>query len=159
MDSETSTLPIAGLEQMEEDDRRDIAGTLSQLFAGFASRDADLLAAVYTDDADWINAFGTVRKGSAAIATYLRGLFADKNFNDGRLVGVPHCSLRRLSRDHALVHVHLQVGGQGLVGGGAIALRDNHSQRVISRQSDNSWRVVSEMFMDVRQDQSYIGHS
>ncbi|WP_136625639.1 hypothetical protein [Mycobacterium innocens] len=107
----------------------------------------------------WINAFGTVRRGSEQITAYLRGLFADKNFNDGRVVAGPDCTVRRLDRDHALIHAHLQIEGRGLVAGGAIARRDNHSLRVVSRHADNSWRIVSEMFMDVRQDHSYVNHS
>ena len=156
--AQTTVLSVAGLDQFDEDEGAAINHTLNRLFAGFARRDADLLHNVYADDADWINAFGTVRRGSAQITAYLRGLFADQNFNDGRLVAAPECTLRRLDRDHALVHAHLQVQGQGLVGGGAIALRDNHSLRVISRQPDDSWRIVSELFMDVRPDHSYLNH-
>jgi uncharacterized protein (TIGR02246 family) len=154
-----TALPISGLEQMEDGDRAAIAATVTRMFTGFATRDAELLREVYTDDADWINAFGTVRRGRDDIVTYLHGLFADPNFDDGRVVALPECSLRRLDRDNALVHAHLQIEGQGLVGGGTIPLRDNHSLRVIARQSDNTWRIVSEMFSDVRSDQSYINHS
>jgi len=154
-----TSLVIPGLEDMDEVDRPAIAATLTRLFAGFARRDADLLTAVYTSDADWINAFGSVKKGSLEIIEYLRGLFADKNFNDGRVVAGPDCALRRLGRDSAVVIAHLQVEGQGLVGGGSIALRDNRSIHVLSRQGDGSWRIVSEMFMDARQDHSYINHS
>lgn len=161
MNPHTSSTPpeIVGLEPFDEADRAAIIRTLTRLFAGFSHRDAALLADVYTDDADWINAFGTVRRGCAHITAYLRGLFADKNFNDGRIVAGPGCTVRRLGRDHALIHAHLQIEGQGLVAGGAIALRDNHSIRVVSRRADNSWRIVSEMFMDVRQDHSYVNHS
>jgi uncharacterized protein (TIGR02246 family) len=155
----TATLVIPGLEDMDAADRPSIAATLTRLFAGFARRDADLLTDVYTSDADWINAFGSVKKGGPEIVEYLRGLFADKNFNDGRVVAGPDCALRRLGCDGAVVLAHLQVEGQGLVGGGTIALRDNRSLHVLSRQGDGSWRIESEMFMDARQDQSYINHA
>lgn len=152
-------ISISGLEQMDETDRPAIAATLERLFLGFALRDADLLTGVYSADADWINAFGSAKTGAAEIVAYLRGLFADRNFNDGQLVAGPTCSLRRLDHEHAVVRVHLQIAGQSLLGGGAIALRDNHSIRVISRQPDGTWAIVSEMFMDVRQDQSYLERS
>jgi uncharacterized protein (TIGR02246 family) len=144
---------------MDEADRLSIAATLTRLFAGFARRDADLLSGIYTSDADWVNAFGSVKKGGPQIVEYLRGLFADENFNDGRVIAGPDCTLRRLGRDSAVVLAHLQVEGQGLVGGGTIALRDNRSVHVLSRQGDGAWCIVSEMFMDARQDQSYINHS
>lgn len=151
-------LTISGLEQMDEADQRAITSTIERLLVGFASRDADLLADVYSADADWINAFGSVKSGGPQIVDYLRGLFADQNFNDGRVVAGPTCSLRRLDRDNAVLRAHLQIAGQALVGGGTIALRDNHSIRVISRQDSGDWRIVSEMFMDARQDQSYVNH-
>ena len=76
------------------------------------------------------------------------------------LAAPPKSHLRRLTSDIATVSTHLQIQGQGLVGGGEIKLRDNHSLRVLQKQADARWlSVTSEMFMDVRQDQSYSGHS
>lgn len=158
MSTKSSAIVVSGLEQMDRADRAEIAMTLDRLFLGFVLRNADLLDDVYSPDADWINAFGAIKKGGPEIVGYLRGLFADRNFNDGRVVAGPSCTLRRLDRDNAVVHAHLQIPGQALVGGGTIELRDNHSIRVVSRLADGAWRVVSEMFMDVRQDQSYINH-
>ncbi|HEX7355713.1 MAG TPA: hypothetical protein VF288_12895 [Mycobacteriales bacterium] len=37
--------------------------------------------------------------------------------------------------------------------------RDNHSLRVLVRQPDGSWPIVSEMYMDAHQEQSYRYHS
>ena len=51
------------------------------------------------------------------------------------------------------------VRGQGLVGGGTIDVRDNHSLHILQKQPDGRWLVVSEMFMDARQDQTYAGGS
>lgn len=158
--SPTESAPrLDGLETMPAADRGPIAATLTALFMGFAKRDADLLAGVYTDDADWVNAFGSVKRGATEITTYLRGLFADENFDAGQLVAPPASTLRRLDDDIALVSTGLQIRGQGLVGGGAIALRNNHSLHVLQRQADGAWRIVSEMYMDARADQSYAGHS
>ena len=152
-------LDIEGIEALAALDQHHILKTLSALFGGFAARDADMLTGVYTDDADWVNAFGSVKRGGLEIVTYLSGLFADDNFNAGRLVAPPKSRLRRLTTDIATVSTHLQIQGQGLVGGGEIKLRDNHSLRVLQRQVDGRWLVVSEMYMDVRQDQSYARHS
>lgn len=159
MSHQRGVVEIIGLEQMDESDRPGIAATLDRLFLGFGLRDAELLEGVYTADADWVNAFGSMKNGGREIVDYLRGLFADQNFNDGTLIAGPQCTLRRLDRDNAVVRAHIQITGQSLVGGGVIAVRDNHSIRVISRQPDDSWAIVSEMFMDVREDQSYINHS
>jgi uncharacterized protein (TIGR02246 family) len=156
---EPTTISIVGLGAMEADDRQAIATTMGHALTAFALRNADLLNNVYSNDADWVNAFGSVKHGNTEITAYLRGLFADDNFNQGQPISSPELALRRLDRDHAVVSCHLQVAGQGLVGGGSIALRDNRSLHVVSRQDDGAWRIVSAMFMDARQDQSYAGHS
>ncbi|GFG70966.1 YybH family protein [Mycolicibacter senuensis] len=81
---ELSELPAA--------DREAIARTLLTLLRGFQDRNADALQAVYSDDADWVNAFGTAKRGRGEIVDHLRGLFADANFNRGVLAGPPETS-------------------------------------------------------------------
>ncbi len=83
---------------------------------------------------------------------YLRGLFSDDNFNAGTLKAPPETSLRVLTPDVVLVSAHLQVEGQKLVGGGEIEVRDNHSLRVLQRQGDGSWLIVSEMYNDANRE-------
>jgi uncharacterized protein (TIGR02246 family) len=117
------------------------------------------LCAAGTDDADWVNAFGSVKHGRQEIITYLRGLFADANFNAGTLKAAPQSSIRVLTNEVVLVSVHLLIEGQKLLDGGVIDERDNHSLHVLQRQNDGTWPVVSEMYMDANRDQSYAGHS
>jgi uncharacterized protein (TIGR02246 family) len=150
---------LTGLDALPDADQAPLLGTLAALFIGFQERNADKLANVYVPDADWVNAFGSVKKGDTEIVDYLRGLFADQNFNDGRFAAPPASNLRVVSDNVVIVSTHLQVTGQGLVGGDTIALRDNHSLHVLQKRADGAWRVVSEMYMDVRQDHSYINHS
>jgi uncharacterized protein (TIGR02246 family) len=147
---------VSSLPQADQDA---IGTTLLSLMAGFRERDAEKLVGVYTADADWVNAFGTVKKGGAEIVSYLRGLFSDDNFNAGVLKAPPETSLRVLSPDVVLVSAHLQVEGQKLVGGGEIEVRDNHSLRVLQRQEDGSWLIVSEMYNDANREQTYEGDS
>ncbi len=143
---------IASLPQEDQDA---IGVTLLSLMSGFRERDAEKLVGVYTADADWVNAFGTVKRGGEEIVAYLRGLFSDDNFNAGTLKAPPETSLRVLTPDVVLVSAHLQVEGQKLVGGGEIEVRDNHSLRVLQRQGDGSWLIVSEMYNDANRDQTY----
>jgi uncharacterized protein (TIGR02246 family) len=152
-------MEMSGLEVFPEEDARAIRATLGLLYEGFILRRAQTLDAVYSDDADWINAFGSVKKGRAAIVKYLEGLFSDGNFNAGQLVAPPNHAARKLSADVVAVSSHLQIRGQGLVGGGEIPLRDNHSLRILQKQPDGRWLIVSEIYMDARQDQSYAKHS
>lgn len=155
----TSTLAVDGIDAMPVADQGPIAATLTALLLGFAARDADLLEGIYTDDADWVNAFGSVKKGGPEIVAYLRGLFGDDDFNAGKLKAPPATTIRVLTPEVVLVSAHLQVEGQGLVGGGEIAERDNFSLRVLRRQTDGRWLIESETYNDANRDATYEGHS
>jgi len=136
------------------DDQQAIGKTLLTLLKGFRDRDAEALHAVYSDDADWVNAFGTVKRGREDIVDYLRGLFADDNFNRGEPEGPPETSFRVLTSEVVLVSAHLRIKGQGLVGGGTLD-RDNFSLRALQRQTDGAWLIVSEMFQDANTKTTY----
>ena len=152
MPDEPSSTDLSSLPQV---DQEAIGATLLNLMAGFQERNVDKLADIYSSDADWVNAFGTVKKGSDEILEYLRGLFADDNFNAGTLRAPPEIAIRVLTPDVVLVSAHLQVEGQGLVGGGELEERDNFSLRVLQRQPDGTWPIVSEMFNDANREETY----
>ncbi len=147
------------LSSLPQADQDAIGVTLMALLNGFQQRNADALANVYSADADWVNAFGSVKRGGDEIVEYLRGLFADDNFNAGSLKAPPETSFRVLTAEVLLVNAHLQVEGQKLVGGGEIEVRDNHSLRVLQRQPDGAWLIVSEMYNDANQEKSYGSQS
>ena len=109
---------------------------------------------MYSGDADWVNPFGTVKRGREAIVGYLTGLFADDNFNRGQPEGPPETSFRVLTPEVVLVSAHLRIKGQGVVGGGTLD-RDNFSIRALQRQADGSWLIVSEMFQDANTETTY----
>ncbi len=155
----TTEHPPTGLWALATRDQEAITRTLTSLLAGFSERDADKLTDVYSDDADWVNAFGSVKHGRQEILTYLRGLFADANFNAGTLKAPPQSSIRVLSDEVVIVSTHLLIEGQKLLDGRVIDERDNRSLHVLQRQSDGTWPVVSEIYMDANRDQSYAGHS
>jgi uncharacterized protein (TIGR02246 family) len=141
-----SALPMA--------DQEAIGKTLLTLLKAFDDRDAEPLLAVYSEDADWVNAFGTVKRGRDDIVEYLRGLFNDENFDRGGLTGPPETGFRVLGPDVVLVSAHLQVKGQGVVDGGTLD-RDNFSLRALQRRQDGSWLIVSEMFSDANTETTY----
>jgi uncharacterized protein (TIGR02246 family) len=149
----------AELSSLPQADQEAIGATLIALRTGFQERDADKLIGVYSADADWVNAFGSVKKGSEEIVVYLRGLFADANFDAGTLKAPPEIAIRVLTPEVVLVSAHLQVEGQRLLGGGEIELRDNYSLRVLRRQADGSWPIVSEMFNDANREGTYASSS
>jgi uncharacterized protein (TIGR02246 family) len=146
---------MADFSDLPSEDQQAIGKTLLTLLTGFRERDAAALDAVYSDDADWVNAFGTVKRGREEIVDYLGGLFADDNFNRGEPEGPPETSFRVLTPEVVLVSAHLRIKGQGLVGGGTLD-RENYSLRAIQRQPDRSWLIVSEMFQDANTETSYV---
>jgi uncharacterized protein (TIGR02246 family) len=152
-------ITLEGLNQMEAEDQSKILNVLQRLLVGFKTRNVEMLQGIYTVDTDWVNAFGSVKKGAAEIIAYLKGLFADANFSKGQPIGIPTNKLRKITNDVIIISTHLQVKGQGLVEGGTIPLRDNHSLHILHKQANNEWLIVSELFMDARTDWSYIGHS
>jgi uncharacterized protein (TIGR02246 family) len=158
-DTMTSAGISAEISSLPQADQDAIGATLISLLTGFRERDAEKLVDVYSTDADWVNAFGTVKKGGEEIVTYLRGLFADANFNAGELKAPPETALRVLTPEVVLVSAHLQVQGQKLVGGGEIEVRDNFSLRVLQRRGDGKWLIVSEMYNDANREQTYQAHT
>jgi uncharacterized protein (TIGR02246 family) len=149
----TDPIEFSSLPQADQDA---IVTNLLALSSGFQARDVNQLAGIYSADADWVNAFGTVKKGRDEILSYLRGLFADENFNAGNLEAPPEVAIRVLTPEVVLVSAHIRVAGQKLIGGGAISERDNHSLRVLHRQPDGAWPIVSEMYNDANRDVTYV---
>ena len=145
---------MTDLSGLPSDDQQAIGKTLLTLLTSFRDRDAEALHTVYSDDADWVNAFGTVKRGREEIVDYLRGLFADDNFNRGEPEGPPETSFRVLTSEVVLVSAHLRIKRQGLVGGGTLD-RDNFSLRAFQRQAEGSWLIVSEIFQDANTETTY----
>ena len=67
------------------------SATLISLMTGFRERATlEKLVGIYTSDTDWVNAFGTAKRGGDEIVKYLRGLFSDhQTETPGRLKAPP----------------------------------------------------------------------
>lgn len=55
---------MADFSELPQEDQAAIGKTLLTLLQSFDKRNAEMLRSVYSDDADWVNAFGTVRRGA-----------------------------------------------------------------------------------------------
>src|SRR5499426_485461 len=143
------TFLLGGDRDMTADDRdaAAIERTLRTLQGAFQSRNASLLREVYVADADWTNAFGTTLSGRDAIVTYLTGLFA----------GAPQVSIRPVSDDVVVTKIYVEIVGQQTTDGRELPKRRNHSLKVLARQGDGRWLIVSEIYMDARDETTYAG--
>lgn len=129
---------------------------LARLARGFATNDVRGLDALYAEDADWTNAFGTTLHGRRAIIAYLEKLFADERFEAGRLVGEPQASIRFTGDGRvALAKTYVEREGQKTVEGRELPVRRNHSLKVLENR-DGRWLIVSEMYMDAREEQTLV---
>lgn len=131
-------------------DAEAIGDTLTRLAEGFARRDVTMLEGVYTEDADWTNAFGTTVKGSKAILAYLERLFADPRFRAGRMRGAPRVEVMPVAEGVVVARTYIEIEDQETVGGEAIPLRRNFSLKVLRRDANGRWPIAAEMYMDAR---------
>ncbi|MFC7367461.1 YybH family protein [Vreelandella zhaodongensis] len=137
-------------------DQKAIETLLMTQLQGFADRDAASMSDIYTEDADWTNAFGRTITGRDAIISYLGELFADSHFSDNSMAGQPEISVRTVGEDAVAVKVYTQIEGQRTIEGNVLPTRHNYSLKLLGRQSDGSWKIVSELFMDARSEVTHI---
>src|SRR3954447_19037525 len=116
------------------EDQEAVGEVLMKLAGAFRSLDATDVEDLYSEDADWTNAFGTSKKGAAEIADYLTRLFADEHFGAGKPVGPPQASMRFVADDICVVKVYMEREGQEDSSGGTLAVRRNHSLKVLRRE-------------------------
>ena len=145
---------MTDLTALPDADQQAIADTLLTFLTGFKERNADLLADVYSDDADWMNVFGTVKHGPGDIVAYHRELFRDERFKRRELVGPPEATFQVVTPDVVVVRAHIIVRDHGTEVGDRLD-EDNYSLRVLRRQGDGSWRIVSEMVRDASHETAY----
>lgn len=156
--AEASDSPEASAGQaggQAQKDEQAIDQLMERFYKGFAQRDADLLDGLYTDDADWTNAFGHEETGNDAIIAYLRGLFADPAFAAGEIVSKPEITVLQINEDAVMVKTFLEIKGQKTVSGEVLPVRHNYSMKILTRQPDGGWRIKADMYMDARTETTY----
>jgi uncharacterized protein (TIGR02246 family) len=125
-------------------DEAAVGALLTTLGRSFRELDAAAAAPLYTEDADWVNAFGTSRHGREEIVAYLTRVFADERFAAGKPVAPPQAAIRFLGPDVGVARTYIERAGQGTVQGGTLPVRRNHSLKVLVRR-DGGWLIASEM--------------
>ena len=138
------------------EDQQAVGEVMMKIAGAFRGLDATGVEELYSEDADWTNAFGTSKKGAAEIAEYLTRLFADEHFGAGKPVGPPQASMRFVNGDVCVVKTYIEREGQETSSGQKQAVRRNHSLKVIRREADG-WKIVSDIYMDARDDETFAG--
>ncbi|MDQ0315216.1 YybH family protein [Amorphus orientalis] len=137
-----------------EADAAAIGAILRTVATAFRNQDTTGLAEIYAEDADWTNAFGTTLKGRQAIVDYLDELFAHPRFGPGKPKGPPNADVRALGADVVVARTYVELEGQETPSG-HIPMRRNFSLKVIAREADGIWRIVSDIYMDARDEATF----
>lgn len=140
--------------QLTTADEAEIAAVLLTLATGFRQRDAESLRHVYSADAAWTNARGTTRHGRDEIIEYHRTLFADEHFAIDEFVALPQLSLRFVTDTVAVARSYSERRAQPTVHGYKVPIRRNHSLKVLAKQPDGTWLIISDIYMDADDESS-----
>jgi uncharacterized protein (TIGR02246 family) len=116
---------------------------------GWAEGNASQVADVYADDADWMNAFGDVRRGREAIKEYLTGLFSfdEADMGESEQANGRMISMRYVGDDVVILHSMTTSVRAGALEGADH--RQVHSTSVLAKQN-GEWRIVHEHISDAR---------
>jgi uncharacterized protein (TIGR02246 family) len=129
-------------------DEEQIVQALIALAMAFATFNAEGLRALYTPDADWIDASGTALHGRDAIIDHLRELFADPHVCAGSLVGAPKLSLRWIDDDAVIATTYVERRSQQTVDGRTLPRRRTHTLKVLARSEQGVWLITSDIHAD-----------
>ena len=125
-----------------------VGEVLFTVAAAFAQRDTSFLAGLYTEDAEWINAFGDQATGEDEIIAKLDEVFAAEEVQAGEPVGEPTGSVRVLTPDVAVGWTYSEIEGQLFPDtNDVMPLRQTHSLVVLIKE-DDTWRITAQVFMD-----------
>jgi ketosteroid isomerase-like protein len=66
-------------------------------------------------------------------------------------------SVRAVTHEVVVAKTYVEIAGQQTADGKAMPNRRNHSLKVLSRQTDGRWLIVSDIYMDARDETTYVG--
>jgi uncharacterized protein (TIGR02246 family) len=141
-------LLVPGWAAAQPRERAAVEAVLKTWDDGWRTRNAELAAQGYTDDADWINAFGMRERGRAAILKRLQEVFS-LPFVTGAQSRVVAQDVRFALPKLAVVITEVEREGQKTPSGEDLGVRRTTHQRVVVKQGDR-WRVVSHLISDAR---------
>lgn len=108
--------------------------------------DASVLKEDYAQDADWQNAFGVRKKGSAEILAFVGGVVKRPQNQDRHTTwGTPQ--VRFVRPDIAIAYRDYQTGGNKAPDGSDLPERHTHSTWILAKDG-GKWRIVSQVISD-----------
>jgi uncharacterized protein (TIGR02246 family) len=141
-------LPGHAWAQADENERSAVEAVLKTWDEGWRTKNAELAGKGYSDDADWINAFGMRERGRPAIVKKLQEVFS-LPFVMGAQSRVVDQEVRFVLPSVAVVITQVEREGQKTPSGEELGVRHTSHQRVLTKQ-DGRWQVVSHLIADAR---------
>ena len=108
--------------------------------------DASMLQDDYTDDADWLNAFGVRLKGSQAILDFMSKVVKRPNVQD-RHTTWNEPAIRFLRPDVALASRDYKTVGHRTLNGKEMPQRNTHSNWLLTKDA-GKWHIASQVISD-----------
>ncbi len=131
------------------DDEAAIQGMLTVSGKGWSAGDAKLTSSVYTEDAQWMNAFGRRKNGRAEIEAFLTWLFAHPGEQNTKTTLRRDSPIKFLRPDVAVVHFYQEVTGQLTDDGKETPKRRIHVTKIVTKEN-GKWLIANEVIMDER---------
>ncbi|MEM1381720.1 MAG: SgcJ/EcaC family oxidoreductase [Pseudomonadota bacterium] len=132
-----------------EEDRRAISTLLTMTGQAWAEGDAKMFAKGYADDAEWMNAFGQIRRSASSIEAYLTELFAEApdGLGEDEAANFVPISMRYVGDNVAIVHFATTSVRAGVLPG---ADERRVHTTVVMEKRDDGWTIVHEHISDAR---------
>lgn len=137
-------------EAVTPEDAEALNEVLMQFGEAWGSSDAEAVAALFTDDAEWTNSFGTTVRGADELADYLGRLFSEYSdtISAEEEMSYRPVSMRYVGDDAAVVHgVTSSTRGEARSGEGERRVRTT----TVLAKANGDWRIVHQMIMDERE--------
>jgi uncharacterized protein (TIGR02246 family) len=129
-------------------DDAEIRKVMNEFNDAWTARNADRYAGVFTEDADWENAFGNHLKGKAQIKEMISGLMnqfttADEKITDTRIWS--------MSPNFALVDIYQTIDGQKLPKSGRIVPTRHIRMTQVYEKQKGKWMIKVHRVTDLRE--------
>lgn len=121
---------------------------------GWQTKDPKLAARDYSNDANWINAFGMRKTGRSEIEMFLKEVFS-LPFVMGAESQPVEQSIRMIEPNVALAITRVERTGQRTPSGDELGVRHTSHLRVLVKFRDG-WKIVSHLISDARDPQRSV---
>tara|TARA_R110002073_G_scaffold145297_1_gene297427 strand:+ start:58 stop:576 length:519 start_codon:yes stop_codon:yes gene_type:complete len=131
-------------------DKTDIDELIEAFTTAWAEEDAAAVAAVHSDDAEWINAFGRTYRGNQVLEEFLEsGLFPafDSEISRREMETFQVLSRRYIGADGAVLNTIMDSDRGSSVGAGSRRV----SLNLVLEKIDGEWKIVHQVITDLRE--------